>query len=390
MPWNPGLTKLQEILSDLYPTVELSREIVKKANVPSGRMTFSTASSSNWYSILEEADRHGMVQAVVAVAGQEYPESSTGLLRAEQDYLAEKGPPSVSPTGKFQPVDDPRIDQAVKRLHSLRTEQGKGNLSLLELFTGQRYLLRRGAFTTSVRVSPELKARLWKSRLTEEILEDCVGEAMNWDPAAQSQYLDLMDAVGEYATRLGNLVYEEINLREYNFWLRFEEFRVQLQQEKEITRTHTDPAWDETEQARARVVELTTQLEGALGLGPAQPDGATPADGSRAADQPQVTPDRYDSSLRPGIPALDPPISVVRELLLAAFTAEDLRRLFLYTSNPKLRPLVQRFSARAGLADMVDETIEYCQTRDLLPDLLDEVKQANPRQYARFEPLLQG
>jgi hypothetical protein len=39
---------------------------------------------------------------------------------------------------------------------------------------------------------------------------------------------------------------------------------------------------------------------------------------------------------------------------------------------------------------MVDETIEYCQSRLLCPDLLDEVKQANPRQYARFEPQLQG
>jgi hypothetical protein len=76
--------------------------------------------------------------------------------------------------------------------------------------------------------------------------------------------------------------------------------------------------------------------------------------------------------------------AAVRDLLLAAFTAEDLRRLFLYTSNADLHPLLQAFSPSDGLAAMVDKTITFCQTRDLLPDLLREVEGANPRQYAHF------
>jgi hypothetical protein len=216
-----------------------------------------------------------------------------------------------------------------------------------------------------VKVGQDFNARLWKSRLTEEILEECVGDAMNWEPSTQSRYLDLMDAVGEYATRLGNLIYGEINLREYNFWVRFKDFRAQLERAKAVTRAATDPAWDDTEQARARVVELTAQLEAALGLTLGQlPD--------------------------PGPPAEDPDIAVVRELLLAAFSAEELRQLVTYTSVTELRPLVQRFSSRASLGEIVYETIEYCQTRALLPELLTEVQQANPRQYARFAPRLRG
>jgi hypothetical protein len=71
-------------------------------------------------------------------------------------------------------------------------------------------------------------------------------------------------------------------------------------------------------------------------------------------------------------------------LLLAAFTAEDFRRLFLYSSNVELRPLIQEFSPGDGLAAMVDRAIIFCQTHRLLPDLLREVERANPRQYAQF------
>jgi DNA-binding Lrp family transcriptional regulator len=80
-----------------------------------------------------------------------------------------------------------------------------------------------------------------------------------------------------------------------------------------------------------------------------------------------------------------PPLAAIRELLLEAFTAEEFRRLFLYTSRPELKQLLDEFSPSDGLAAMVDRAILYCHKHDLLPDLLREVKQANPRQYARYE-----
>lgn len=90
------------------------------------------------------------------------------------------------------------------------------------------------------------------------------------------------------------------------------------------------------------------------------------------------------------IPAPTPgyDLGTVSDLLRAAFTADDLRRLFLYTSNPDLRPVKDEFSSSDGLTAMVEKTIKYCQTRNLLPALLSVVEQANPRQYARFESQL--
>lgn len=84
-----------------------------------------------------------------------------------------------------------------------------------------------------------------------------------------------------------------------------------------------------------------------------------------------------------------PNIAAVRDLLLAAFTTEELRRLFLYASDPRLRPLVDEFSPGDGLAMMVDKAIVWCDKRAMLPVLLAEVQRERPEQYARFEAHLQ-
>ena len=80
--------------------------------------------------------------------------------------------------------------------------------------------------------------------------------------------------------------------------------------------------------------------------------------------------------------AQDYDIATIRQLLLAAFTPEDLGR-FCY-DRPTFRPVVNRFGPGHGLDDMVDELITYCDNYRYLPELLAELKQHNPRQYARF------
>jgi formylglycine-generating enzyme required for sulfatase activity len=72
----------------------------------------------------------------------------------------------------------------------------------------------------------------------------------------------------------------------------------------------------------------------------------------------------------------------IRQLLLAAFTAEELRRFC--HDRPDFRPVVRRFGPGHGHDDMVDELITYCETYLLFPELLAELKEHNPRQYARF------
>lgn len=85
-------------------------------------------------------------------------------------------------------------------------------------------------------------------------------------------------------------------------------------------------------------------------------------------------------------PAQEPNVAAVRGLLLKAFTAEDLQRFCL--DHEILRPIAARFSEGQGLDDRVDEVIDYCGTRAMWDELLAAVKEANPRQYARFESQL--
>jgi tetratricopeptide (TPR) repeat protein len=66
----------------------------------------------------------------------------------------------------------------------------------------------------------------------------------------------------------------------------------------------------------------------------------------------------------------------IRDQLLGSFTPETFRRLFRYTDNPALRPVLTEFSPGDGLATMIDKTIDYCQTRDLLGALLREIQLA--------------
>lgn len=79
-------------------------------------------------------------------------------------------------------------------------------------------------------------------------------------------------------------------------------------------------------------------------------------------------------------------LATIRELLLAAFTPEELRRFCL--DRPIFHPVVAEFGPGQGLDDMVDRVIEYCRTRLLWDALLVEVKEIRPQQYDRFEPEL--
>jgi hypothetical protein len=193
MQWNPGLTRLRDLLAYLYPTVNLSRQVVEQAGMSSGQIEFTSAATSNWHNILKEALRRKKVGAIVTVAQAEFPERAEELGQAEQEH-------------------------------------------------------------------------------------------------------------------------------------------------------------------------------------------------HRALEQPEP-PVKVPDTQPPAAPI---PVAVVRELLLAAFTTDTLRRLFFYTSQPELRPIGNEFSSGDGLEAMVEKALIYCEDHALMSELLSEVKRANPRQYARFEPQLQA
>ena len=81
-------------------------------------------------------------------------------------------------------------------------------------------------------------------------------------------------------------------------------------------------------------------------------------------------------------------MAAVCDLLLVAVLADDLRCFFLCTTDAKLRLAICEFSPHDILADTVERTIAHCQKVYMLHALLDEVKVANPNQYASFAPKL--
>ena len=61
-------------------------------------------------------------------------------------------------------------------------------------------------------------------------------------------------------------------------------------------------------------------------------------------------------------------IAAIRQLLLAAFTASELRRFC--QDREAFQPLLHQFSPNDGLADMIDRIIVYCETRLLWDEFL--------------------
>jgi hypothetical protein len=110
--WNPGLTKLRDILAGLYPTEILSREVVDQAGIPTKHIRFDAAANSNWYAILKEAHLRKKVPAIVAVARGEYSEQKDELNDAELEYLrwlaqAGEAEDDVAPAEETQPAGPP-------------------------------------------------------------------------------------------------------------------------------------------------------------------------------------------------------------------------------------------------------------------------------------------
>lgn len=75
-------------------------------------------------------------------------------------------------------------------------------------------------------------------------------------------------------------------------------------------------------------------------------------------------------------------VAAIRKLLIAAFTAAELRRLCY--DHPKFKAISDQCPMGCGIEDIADRLTEYCEKRLLFPDLLDGVRDANPGQYERF------
>jgi pimeloyl-ACP methyl ester carboxylesterase len=72
--WTERLTRLNNLLAELYPDQDAARQIVRKANLPPGAIRFHPAAGINWFNILEEAQRRNRTEAIARVAQAEFPE----------------------------------------------------------------------------------------------------------------------------------------------------------------------------------------------------------------------------------------------------------------------------------------------------------------------------
>jgi WD40 repeat protein/tetratricopeptide (TPR) repeat protein len=81
-------------------------------------------------------------------------------------------------------------------------------------------------------------------------------------------------------------------------------------------------------------------------------------------------------------------LSAIRDLLLAAFNAEEFRELLYFSANSDLREVEHQFVPGDSLPAMVRKAVRACESRLLLAELLAEVEQSNPRQYREFESRL--
>jgi hypothetical protein len=87
----------------------------------------------------------------------------------------------------------------------------------------------------------------------------------------------------------------------------------------------------------------------------------------------QMQPEQYD-------------VAAIRNLIRDAFTDKTLRRFC--QDHRKLAGVVTSFPSGSSLEDMIDVLVEHCAKQMLFSDLLSLIREANPRQYRRYEPRL--
>jgi hypothetical protein len=101
---------------------------------------------------------------------------------------------------------------------------------------------------------------------------------------------------------------------------------------------------------------------------------------TQLADRTPTPPAGVPQPERLSLDQLDP--AALRGLLKDAFTPQELRR-FCY-DHDEFRDVLDQFGPDAGINEMVDELITYCDKGLLFSELLSKVRDYNRRQYDRY------
>jgi hypothetical protein len=70
----PDLTALRRVLADLYPREADQRRLAVDAGLRESAIAFDPAAETSWFNVLQHAKKQGRVDALVALAREEYPQ----------------------------------------------------------------------------------------------------------------------------------------------------------------------------------------------------------------------------------------------------------------------------------------------------------------------------
>src|SRR5947207_12231534 len=75
MVWDQDLSRLRDALAKLYPEHDDAVRLVTESGLPREHIAFKDTAYDTWFSVLSEADARDSLDALVAIAAREYPES---------------------------------------------------------------------------------------------------------------------------------------------------------------------------------------------------------------------------------------------------------------------------------------------------------------------------
>ena len=120
MSWDQTLFNLRDSLADLYPTIQLSMQVIARAQVPDGKIAYDAARLTNWFNILHEAKKHKMVGNIVKEAHEEYPEQETLRIYLERGELPSVRGPDIEDSIKWNGSDDAQnLEKIIGSISSL-------------------------------------------------------------------------------------------------------------------------------------------------------------------------------------------------------------------------------------------------------------------------------
>ncbi len=93
MNWSPWMASLNDVLADLYPTIEASNRIVRCSGMRSALVSFNAVALNNWFNILDQADKQGgRSNALLDCALSDYPDHQILIALKRGEPAAVKGP----------------------------------------------------------------------------------------------------------------------------------------------------------------------------------------------------------------------------------------------------------------------------------------------------------